>query len=37
LGFVQEGVLREALAFPGERRDVEVYGLLAREWHGRAN
>ena len=33
LGFTQEGVLREAAAFPGERRDVVVHGLLAREWH----
>jgi ribosomal-protein-serine acetyltransferase len=33
LGFTQEGVLREAAAFPHERRDVVVHGLLAREWH----
>ena len=33
LGFTQEGVLREAAAFPGARRDVVVHGLLAREWH----
>ena len=33
LGFTQEGVLREAAAFPDERRDDVVYGLLAREWH----
>ena len=32
LGFTQEGVLREAAAFPDERRDLVVYGLLAREW-----
>lgn len=37
LGFTQEGVLREAAAFPGERRDLVVYGLLAREWHKAAN
>jgi ribosomal-protein-serine acetyltransferase len=33
LGFTQEGVLREAAAFPDERRDVILYGLVAREWH----
>jgi ribosomal-protein-serine acetyltransferase len=32
LGFTQEGVLREYAAFPTERRDLVVYGLLAREW-----
>jgi RimJ/RimL family protein N-acetyltransferase len=32
LGFTQEGILREAAAFPDERRDLVVYGLLAREW-----
>jgi ribosomal-protein-serine acetyltransferase len=32
LGFTQEGVLREYAAFPDERRDLVVYGLLAREW-----
>jgi ribosomal-protein-serine acetyltransferase len=32
LGFVEEGVLRQGLAFPGERRDEVVYGLLASEW-----
>jgi len=37
LGFTQEGVLREAAAFPDERRDDVVYGLLAREWHKAAN
>ncbi|MDH6578533.1 GNAT family protein [Kitasatospora sp. MAP5-34] len=37
LGFTQEGVLREAAAFPGERRDVVVHGLLAREWHKAAS
>ena len=37
LGFTQEGVLREAAAFPDERRDDVVYGLLAREWHEGAN
>lgn len=33
LGFTQEGILREAAAFPDERRDLVIYGLLAREWH----
>ena len=33
LGFVEEGLLRQALAFPGERRDQAVYGLLAEEWN----
>ena len=33
LGFVKEGLLRHALAFPGERRDLAVYGLLADEWN----
>jgi ribosomal-protein-serine acetyltransferase len=32
LGFTREGVLRNAAAFPAERRDLVVYGLLAREW-----
>jgi ribosomal-protein-serine acetyltransferase len=32
LGFRQEGVLREAAAFPGATRDVVVYGLLSSEW-----
>lgn len=36
LGFTREGVQREAAAFPGERRDVVLYGLLSREWHGRS-
>jgi hypothetical protein len=31
LGVTQEGVLREAVAFPDERRDDVVYGLLASE------
>lgn len=35
LGFVEEGLLRQALAFPDERRDELVYGLLASEWHRR--
>ena len=37
LGFTQEGVLREAAAFPHERRDYVVHGLLAREWRKAAN
>lgn len=32
LGFVEEGVLRAAIAFPHERRDDVAYGLLAAEW-----
>ncbi len=33
LGFQREGILREDEMGPsGERRDVHVYGLLAREW-----
>jgi ribosomal-protein-serine acetyltransferase len=36
LGFTQEGLLREAAAFPGERRDLVIYGLLAREWRSGA-
>ncbi|GAA3380900.1 GNAT family protein [Streptomyces sannanensis] len=33
LGFTEEGLLREAVAFPnGPRDDDVVYGLLAREW-----
>jgi ribosomal-protein-serine acetyltransferase len=36
LGFTQEGLLRRALAFPGERRDQAVYGLLADEWNKRS-
>ncbi|MFI2651867.1 GNAT family N-acetyltransferase [Micromonospora fulviviridis] len=35
LGFTQEAVLREAAAFPDERRDLVVYGLLAGEWRAR--
>lgn len=35
LGFTEEGVLRQALAFPGGRRDAVVYSILASEWdHG---
>ncbi|MEU5836414.1 GNAT family protein [Streptomyces diacarni] len=37
LGFVQEGVLREAAAFRDGRRDVVVFGLLAHEWRTAAN
>jgi ribosomal-protein-serine acetyltransferase len=32
LGFVEEGVLRAAIAFPDGRRDDVAYGLLASEW-----
>jgi ribosomal-protein-serine acetyltransferase len=36
LGFVEEGLLRQGTAFPGERRDEVVYGLLAQEWQKRS-
>jgi ribosomal-protein-serine acetyltransferase len=36
LGFVEEGLLRQGLAFPDERRDEAVYGLLASEWKRRS-
>jgi ribosomal-protein-serine acetyltransferase len=36
LGFVEEGLLRQGTAFPDERRDEIVYGLLAEEWHKRS-
>ena len=36
LGFVEEGLLRQGTAFPDERRDELVYGLLAEDWHKRA-
>ena len=36
LGFVEEGLLRQGTAFPNERRDELVYGLLAQEWHKRS-
>jgi RimJ/RimL family protein N-acetyltransferase len=32
LGFVREGAHREALLRDGERYDMYLYGLLAREW-----
>ncbi len=32
LGFTEEGINRQALAFHGGRRDQVVYGLLAGEW-----
>ncbi len=32
LGFVEEGTLRQGLAFPAERRDMVAYSLLAAEW-----
>jgi ribosomal-protein-serine acetyltransferase len=35
LGFVEEGLLRQGLAFPDGRRDEIVYGLLAGEWRQR--
>ena len=36
LGFVEEGLLRQALAFPAERRDETAYALLADEWNQRS-
>lgn len=33
LGFIEEGILRQGLAFPGERRDSIAYSLLAAEWN----
>ena len=36
LGFTEEGLLRQALAFPGERRGEAVCGLLADEWNKRS-
>jgi ribosomal-protein-serine acetyltransferase len=32
LGFVEEALLRQSTAFPDERRDEVVYGMLASEW-----
>jgi ribosomal-protein-serine acetyltransferase len=32
LGFVEEGTLRKGAAFPAERHDEIIYGLLAAEW-----
>jgi ribosomal-protein-serine acetyltransferase len=37
LGFVEEGLIRQGTAFPDERRDELVYGLLAHEWHQRSD
>ena len=36
LGFVEDGLLRQGTAFPDDRRDELVYGLLAEEWHKRS-
>jgi ribosomal-protein-serine acetyltransferase len=36
LGFVEEARLRQATAFPDERRDEVVYGLMADEWRQRS-
>jgi RimJ/RimL family protein N-acetyltransferase len=32
LGFTREGLLRERWVDKGEPTDIEVYGLLSREW-----
>jgi ribosomal-protein-serine acetyltransferase len=37
LGFVEEGLLRQALAFPDGRRDQVAHGLLAAEWASRSD
>jgi len=37
LGFVKEGVLREALLFDGKYHDLYLYGLLASEWKNRSH
>jgi len=34
LGFVQEGILREAKFFEGNYHDIISYGILAEEWKG---
>ena len=34
LGFTHEGTLREAFPVREERQDLEVWALLAPEWHG---
>jgi ribosomal-protein-serine acetyltransferase len=36
LGMTLDGVLREAFPYHGRRRDVEVWSLLATEWHARS-
>ena len=36
LGFQREGAFREFLQRDGERHDMLLYGLLRREWRGRA-
>lgn len=36
LGFTHEGTMRGAQAYPGERRDLVVYGLLREEWLARS-
>jgi ribosomal-protein-serine acetyltransferase len=35
LGFTEEGLHRQAMAFHDQRRDLVVYGLLADEWRAR--
>ena len=34
LGFLQEGILREAKFFEGNYHDIISYGILAEEWKG---
>jgi ribosomal-protein-serine acetyltransferase len=35
LGFVEEATLRQATAFPDERRDQVIYAMMADEWRSR--
>jgi len=37
LGFTREGLMRERWRVGGGVQDTALYGLLAREWHGRAS
>ena len=37
LGFVREGIQREALHRDGKRFDILMYAILRHEWEGRSN